>query len=291
MNFDTPLTNADINIRDPFILTENGIYYMYGTSGKNFGVQSGCFNVWIGTDLLHWSAPIKVFDADAYSMNDGVNWAPEVHKYNGKYYMCATFTLPGTDRRGTHILIADSPAGEFVPHSAGSITPQAWWALDGTLYFENNVPYMVFCHEHVQIGNGTVEYVRLSDDLKHAVGMPVTLFRGSDAYGTEDSRGERYVTDGPFLYRHTDGTLSMIWSTIQGGNYVQCRAVSTDGTLGGTWTQSPHLFSENGGHGMLFRDLNGTLILTLHSPNRSGEERPVFIPMAERGRELHCYNL
>lgn len=28
---------SEINIRDPFILEEKGLYYMYGTRAKNFG--------------------------------------------------------------------------------------------------------------------------------------------------------------------------------------------------------------------------------------------------------------
>jgi hypothetical protein len=37
--------------------------------------------------------------------------------------------------------------------------------LDGTLWVEDELPYMVFCHEWVQIKDGTVESVRLKDDL------------------------------------------------------------------------------------------------------------------------------
>ncbi len=33
---------------------------------------------------------------------------------------------------------------------------------------------------------------------------------------------------------------------------------------------------------MIFRALNGRLYLTLHSPNQSPKERPVFIPLTER---------
>ena len=85
------MRNQDINIRDPFILPENGKYYMYGTRAASFGFGTAGFDVYVSDDLETWSDPIAVFDSAACGMNDGVNWAPEVHKYHGKYYLFATF--------------------------------------------------------------------------------------------------------------------------------------------------------------------------------------------------------
>ena len=39
------LKRKDINIRDPFILYEDGTYYMYGTRANNYGVMTGGFDV------------------------------------------------------------------------------------------------------------------------------------------------------------------------------------------------------------------------------------------------------
>lgn len=269
---------SDINIRDPFVLFENGIYYLYGTRADNFGQKTCGFDVYKSADLINWSSPKQVFFSEKFNMNTEVNWAPEVHKYNQKYYMCATFTRSDSKTRGTHILVSDTPDGEFTPHSDDSITPKEWFALDGTLYFEDDNIYMVFCHEHVQILNGTVEYVKLSKDLKRAVSEPVTLFKGSDAYGIKYEPNKRYVTDGPFLYKKSNGSLIMIWSTSDNGNYLQCKAVSDNGRIDGKWIQQPHIFLSDGGHGMLFADDKNRLWLSLHSPNKTGSERPVFLP-------------
>ena len=45
------LKNKDIHIRDPFVLVKDGVYYMYGTRGVNFGQQTGGIYVYKGTDL------------------------------------------------------------------------------------------------------------------------------------------------------------------------------------------------------------------------------------------------
>ncbi len=45
------MKNSEINIRDPFILCENGRYYMYGTRARNLGKLTGGFDIYISTDL------------------------------------------------------------------------------------------------------------------------------------------------------------------------------------------------------------------------------------------------
>lgn len=71
--------------------------------------------------------------------------------------MFATFALAG-EKRGTAILVADRPEGPYEPWSEGPVTPEDWLSLDGTLYVdEAGDPWMVFCHEWVQIQNGTVD--------------------------------------------------------------------------------------------------------------------------------------
>ena len=73
-------------------------------------------------------------------------WAPEVFKIQNKYYMLASFKGRG-GLHGVGILSSESPLGPFVPHSEMPITPKDWAAIDGTLYYENGKPYMVFVHE------------------------------------------------------------------------------------------------------------------------------------------------
>lgn len=109
---------SDIHIRDPFILTDDGKYYMYGSRAKNFAMKSGGFDVYVSDNLENWSEPTECFNSEKFNMNRGANWAPEVHKYGDKYYMFATFTKED-NLRGTYILRADSPKGPFVPHSDG----------------------------------------------------------------------------------------------------------------------------------------------------------------------------
>lgn len=281
------MKNQEINIRDPFIVCENGTYYLYGTRAVDFGIGTGGFDVYTGTDLENWSQPQPVFDSEKYGMNRSCNWAPEVHRYGGRYYMFTTFEQPNGNR-GTYALVSDSLLGPFTPHSERALTPEDWYSLDGTLWIEDGKPYLVFCHEHVQILDGTVCCVELSADLRAAVGEPTLLFHGSDAYGVPANADGRYVTDGPYLYRGASGALYMIWSTCPPDGYYQGVCMSASGRVRGPWRQLPPLFTKDGGHGMLFRDLSGSLCLTLHSPNISTREHPVFLRVREEDGSLRA---
>ena len=101
------------------------MYYLYGTRAKHFGQKTGGFDVYTSDNLTDWSRPAECFSSDKFGYNKQVNWAPEVHKYNGKYYMFATFTRKN-GLRGTFSLIADSPLGPFKPHSKLPVTPVEW---------------------------------------------------------------------------------------------------------------------------------------------------------------------
>lgn len=281
------MKSNDINIRDPFVLFEDGKYYLYGTRARNWGTSTGGFDVYVSEDLENWSDPIECCNSSAYNLNDGCNWAPEVHKYKGEYYMLATFSEKSNCWKKTHILKSNSPLGPFVPHSDGAVTPSDWECLDGTLYFsEENKPYVIFSHEHTQIVDGTICYAPLSEDLTKRIGEPITLFSASssnysDPYGKDD----HYVTDGPFMYRNKENKLFMIWSTFIKNQYSQCIVKFENGKLDGKLNHLPPLIYNDAGHGMIFNNGEKTY-LTLHRPNTPGKERPVFIEIEDNGDDF-----
>ena len=285
------MKREEINIRDPFVLVEDGKYYMYGTRGHECwgDVKATGLDVYVSTDLENWSDPNICFTPPENFWSDRNFWAPEVHKYNGAYYMFVSFKSADACR-GTQILKATSPMGPFELHSDGPVTPRDWECLDGTLCVENGKPYMVFCHEWVQIKDGTMCAIELSDDLKEAVSEPTLLFRASDpVWATPNA--DMMVTDGPFMYRTENGRLIMIWSSFYRGEYCEGIAYSQSGSVMGPWEQDERLlFEKNGGHGMIFTDLDGALQFVLHSPNQSLLERPYFYALEEKNDTLYRVN-
>lgn len=93
----------------------------------------------------------------------------------------------------------------------------------------------------------------------------------------------RYVTDGPFLHRLETGTLLMLWSSFGPRGYAIGLARSETARITGPWQQfEKPLWEKDGGHGMLFRTFDGGLLLTLHTPNESPKERPLFVEVEEK---------
>lgn len=278
----------EINIRDPFVLLDDDIYYMYGTrgsecwEGKSYGLD-----VYVSKDLENWSEPVEVFTRPEDFWADRDFWAPEVHKYKGSYYMFVSFKCDGRCR-GTQILKAESPMGPFLLHSDGPVTPPDWECLDGTLYVENDTPYMVFCHEWVQVKDGEMCAVELTKDLKAAVGEPVLLFKASEP-AWAGVAADRYVTDGPFLYKTAGGRLIMIWSSLT-DSYCEALSYSENGSLLGKWVHDERLlFAKDGGHGMFFHDLSGRMKFVCHQPNGPQyHERPIFMDIVEADGTLYA---
>lgn len=264
---------GNINIRDPFILPYEGKYYMYGTRG----FDGTGFDVYVSDDLECWSKPRSVFEGYEGFWASKEFWAPEVHEYNGNFMMFASFNSDD-HRRGTQVLSSKSPLGPFSEYSDGPVTPKEWECLDGTLYIDDGVPYMVFCHEWTQIENGAICYVRMSDDLKEAVSEPKVLWHAKDAYCFDDlSNEEGYITDGPFLV-NIDGELICIWSTICKGSYMELVSRSDNGRLDGNWSiDKKALFENDGGHGMIFKTFKNEHKFIYHSPNTWKEERPCLV--------------
>ena len=273
------LKKEEIRIRDPFIYTdrENNCYYMYGTTAlvENKIVAKNTFSVYKTQDLENFEEPKIIIDGDKCGFwADRDFWAPELHKYNGKYYIFGSCKAENK-RRATHIFVCDTPDGEFVPLTNEPITPSGWDCLDGTFWVENGKPYIVFSHEWTQIGDGEICAMELTADLKSAASDPIVLFRASDNPNVSELRGHSgaYVTDGPFLYNE-GGKLKMMWSSFYNGRYLVLDAWSD--SLRGEWTHGGSRFEFDGGHAMIFEKLDGTKMISLHAPKAAGKERAVF---------------
>ncbi len=290
-NMDVSELNLDnIRIRDPYIVPDASTktYYMYSQMGNRADANEKGVEVYSSKDLKTWSGPEPVFTfPEGFWANHQV-WAPEVHIYKDKYYLFVT--LSNTDtlatprpiisenwpilvKRASQVFVSESPAGPFKPFDNTPHTPKEWSSLDGTLFVEDGIPYMIFCHEWTQVMDGTMELVRLSDDLSEPVSNPVTLFKAGDAAWVTPLHEHGKITDGPYVYKTKNGKLVMIWSSFGTNGYAIGQALSENGKIAGPWVQSELIFKENGGHGMIFKTFDDQLVLLFHQPNIGPLER------------------
>jgi len=285
---------ADIPSRDPFILAEpeTGTYYWYSSGYGRVEVRKS-------HDLKLWTERKEVFTIPPDNWAKGQIWAAEVHKYNGRYYLFATVNssaeikipeLPNgwtSTYRAMQIFHSDSPEGPFESFSNQPHLPSNLLTLDGTLWVEDGVLYMVYCHEWLQMVDGTMEVIQLKPDLSATVGQPSVLFKASEAPWKPKPQSN-LVTDGPFLYRTKTGKLLMIWSSGSAKGYAVGIAESATGKITGPWThQSQLLYDNNGGHGSIFKTFDNKLYLVMHQPNGPrGAERARFFELNDMGNTL-----
>jgi beta-xylosidase len=297
----------EMPLHDPFILAHkpSRTYYLYTSNRANVsGVRGVGTMAYKSKDLLNWEKPKPVFIVPETSFARQGGWAPEVHEYQGRYYLFTTLhndekTLAkppevpfATHVRGTIVAVSDSPDGPFVMlDEKAPVAPADFMTLDGTLFLDRaGKPWMVYAHEWVQKVDGTMEAVPLKADLSRADGEPIHLFKASDAPWINaalkaDARPLHYVTDGPQFHRSRDGQLLMLWSSYENGSYVQTHARSRGGDLAGPWEQLAPLVKGDSGHGMLFRTFDDQLMMVLHRPFGRNARGKLY-EMADRGDRL-----
>lgn len=275
----------EINIRDPFVLVHNGQYYLYGTrSATCWGPAEG-FDCYVSPDLENWQGPLEIFHRPRGFFADREYWAPECVYYRDAFTLITTLGGEGR-KKGIYALRSPSPTGPFVPVGE-RLTPEDWTCIDGTVWFEDGHPWLIFSHSFEDTPDGDMCLLRLNEDLTGSPGKPQVLFSAGEApwarpvpfaraeFGME---GDVYFTDGPCLADLGDGRLAMTWSSWSTHGYAVGVAVSDSGKVSGPWRQAETpLYPENGGHGSLFRDLAGNRRFVLHSPNDRFKERPVFL--------------
>lgn len=289
------MKTEEINIRDPYILLHEGVYYLYGTRSETCWEKAEGFDCYKSEDLMNWEGPIEIFHRAEDFWADRKFWAPECYFHQEKFYFVTTL---GAENRksGIQILVSDNPEGPFEPLTGDVVTPRDWNCIDGTLYWENDEPYLVFSHAFEDEPEGYVCYMPLTKDLSVAIEEPKKMTSAVDApwavpvpfakqeFGMD---GDIYFTDGPCLHRLSDGKLLMLWSSWGEKGYTVGMAYSDNGKINGKWkhVEEP-LFPGNGGHGMVFKDKKGKQFYTLHYPNDKYKEHPIFLEVVEENGAL-----
>ena len=251
---------------------------------------------WMGRRPQIWAAEIHEFGGKYYYFATFTNNAVTIDNVDGRRVpRRACHVLVSDKPEGPY-----RPYGQpvFLPQHMATLDATLWIEEDGT-------PYMVYCHEWLQNNDGTVEAIKMTPNLDGTIGNGHILFRASDSPWsreadddttathhrffhrdgtgpyvvdstvTTDKKGRpvvkrrwvpNRVTDGPFLFRTKTGKLGMIWTSWVGRDYTMGVAYSKSGTILGPWVQEPRpITPANYGHGMLFHDWRGRLLLCLHS--------------------------
>ena len=167
-----PLLTSHLRIHDPWVVadTDSQTYWLFSrndpsvTGDKRLGIMA-----YVSRDLAHWEKPRIVFTLpDGTWANEGA-WAPEVHRWKGRWYLLATFHNEGaairakakrqTYRRTTLLAVSDRLDGPFaLVRSGDPIAPTDAMTLDGTLHVDAaGKPWLVYAHEWMQVGKNSLK--------------------------------------------------------------------------------------------------------------------------------------
>lgn len=267
----------DIRIRDPFIFVENEEYYMLGTTGADCWNAGSDLTLYRSTDLNFFEKVCTLVDESTLSGYTNI-WAPELHKYKGKYYLIVS-VFSQEKGRGSVILHSEKLQGKYEFLTGEYITPNGWWCLDATLFIVNQAPYLYFSNEWIHTvdkdGDGSIFVAELSSDLSKIVGAPKKIISGRSCgfskeltYSKTGVKG--YVAEGPFA-EEKNGKIQLYWSTYTQDGYCVAKSVANE--VLGEYTFEKLVFEKDGGHCMLFNSLDGKEYITFHQPNKTPDER------------------
>lgn len=267
------LEKDQIYLADPTIFKDNGTYYLYGTKNDP-RIKGEGFPVYTSRDLKNWQGPVGAKNGFALKKGDAFGtkgfWAPQIFKYDSKYYMAYT--------ADEHIAIAvsDSPLGPFTNNGEAIEAPVK--QIDPFIFFDDGKVYMY----HVRLQDGNRIFVaEMTKDLKRM--KPETLKEcisaRKDWENTQDA--EWPVSEGPTVLKK-DGLYYLLYSAndFRNPDYAVGYAVS-DHPLG-PWKkaeENPVISTKNTGkagtgHGDIIAGDHGAMYYVLHTHHSNLEVRP-----------------
>lgn len=312
------ITTDIVKIGDPFVLADNGVYYLYATNSANG------FSVWKGT-----SPEKQEYVGLCYLKEESFGyecfWAPEVVKRaDGKYVMHFTARDRADGLLRTGVAVADSPLGPFRDVKKGKPMFNIGTAtIDATCFTDDDGKSYLFysrdCSTNIVNGIHTSQIygVRLSDDLTEVVGEHILIATPSQDWEAhslgapcvslihdkrfEDGK-ERYVwNEGPFVLKH-DGKYYMTYSAnCYDSKYYSVGVAVADSPLGEykKFDGNPIMEYIEGemsgpGHNAFFTDADGTLTCAFHIhtdyDKPSGDRRYCLCPAEFKDGMLRlCY--
>jgi xylan 1,4-beta-xylosidase len=250
-----------ICLADPTIFKDNGIYYLYGTG------SSDGFWVYQSADLKNWSGPVGKRNGHALLKGDSYGtknfWAPQIFKYNGKYYMAYT--------ADEHIAIAesDSPLGPFTQKVIKSISG-AGKQIDPYIFKDNDGSLYLY---HVRLQNGNRIFVaRLKSDLSDIEENGVKECISAEEPWENTEKVKWPVAEGPTVMKHNN-LYYLFYSANDFRNIDYAVGYATAKSPVGPWIKydknpilNRTLIAQNGtGHGDFFIGNSGKLYYVFHT--------------------------
>lgn len=257
---DSSSEKTNVYFGDPFILLNDGTYYMYGTHNSGTGIE-----VYTSKNLKNWEGPAGATDGFALHESDVFGeksfWAPEVYHINGRFYMF--FSVE------EHIAMAvsDSPRGPFIQKHPSVLRQHK--SIDNHLFVDDDgTRYIYFANfkDGLEIWGA-----ELNDNFSIRKGTLTNLLSQSQQWEKSPKKPVGTVNEGPFVVKR-EGKYYMTYSA---NHYASpdygIGLAYADGPLG-NWkksTENPVMQNPDSlagtGHSSFFKDKEGNLRIVYHA--------------------------
>ena len=215
--YQNPISGG-IEIADPFVLHNNGMYYLYGTSAKDG------FKYWTSSNLIDWEEQGYAYQKSDADWGKASFWAPEVIHYQDKFYL--VYSAKGKTMNGEGLRIclavADKPEGPFEELHA-PLFDYNFSCIDGHLFVDEGKPFLYYemvgaVGEHWKQKGflwGAIFGVELSEDLSAPLQEPVLCLYPSQEWEGLNSMKAR-SNEGMTVFKEGD----TYYMTYSGNHYA-----------------------------------------------------------------------
>jgi beta-xylosidase len=226
-----------VQFGDPFVLFNEGTYYMYGTGA---GAYRG-FSSYSSKDLLNWQPEGQVYFydnkngwSDPQTAWNGAYWAPEVYKVKNKFYLfySAQWKVnPAKEEENFKIgvAVADKPTGPFIDIATKPLFDPGYPMIDANVFADTDGKYYLYysrvAYKHPveseiadqarksgkykEIEESWVYGVELKKDFSGVIGEPVLILRPPVKLNDKQAAWESLsVTTGEVNRRWTEGSVT-----------------------------------------------------------------------------------
>jgi beta-xylosidase len=249
--YTNPLSVA---VADPYVLREQGRYYMYGTGGGKGGTA---YPTYTSTDLVNWTPVGETYVRNPdNSWSIGDFWAPEAYHVKGRYYMFFSAQWRDNPKKEWEnykvgVAVSDSPTGPFKDIQNGPLFDPGYPAIDANVLFDTDGrAYLYFsrcCYKHPveselatwaksqnlfkEIEESWIYGAELKPDFSGIIGEPVLLLRPPVSMADKSTAWEnrsvmshevnRRWTEAPTTFKH-GGKYYMMYSanSVAGPDYA-----------------------------------------------------------------------
>lgn len=227
ITYNDSFSNPVANGADPFVLYDEGTYYLYATNDGSWG-----YIVYTSDNLVDWKAQGYALRKGDVQLDSSISyaglWAPEVFRDGDTYYMVYT----AQEHLG--IATSDSPLGPFKDKSGWLFDEKA---IDGHFFRDDDGKvylYFVSCgawdlNGYTTTGGNNIWGGEFDLETCTFVTTPKLLIR----YGS----GEWSVNEGPEMLKH-NGTYYLTYSVMGYGSPSYRVHYATSGSPLGDFTKS-----------------------------------------------------